>query len=267
MRERHWADKAPHTLAACAIFRNEAPFLKEWIEFHAGAGFTHFYLYNNFSTDDFREVLEPFIQRGLVTLVDWPVPAGQVAAYRHCIRRHWRDARWIAFFDLDEFLFSPERIDIRQLLEERGEVPGIHVWQHFFGSSGHSVTPPGPLVDAFTRRAALSTHTTVKTIANPRAVRLVGIHQFGFWWGQSVDVVGKAFTPSTAPIVEVLRINHYWSRSLDDLDRKIRRGDAALRVTRDRDWHFAFERRLDEEDDTSIVPVARAIREGRTTLG
>jgi hypothetical protein len=74
--------KAPRfNLTACAIFREEAPFLAEWIRFHQSVGFEHFYLYNNFSTDDFKAVLEPFIQEGLVTLVDWPRPVGQLSAY------------------------------------------------------------------------------------------------------------------------------------------------------------------------------------------
>ena len=41
-------------LAICAIFREEAPFLDEWITFHVGVGAGHFYLYDNFSTDSFR---------------------------------------------------------------------------------------------------------------------------------------------------------------------------------------------------------------------
>src|SRR5262245_1292734 len=73
-----------HELGVCAIFREEAPFLDEWLTFHCGVGVTHFYLYNNFSTDNFRTVLEPWIDRGVVTLIDWPVPVGQTSAYEDC---------------------------------------------------------------------------------------------------------------------------------------------------------------------------------------
>ena len=73
--------------AICAIFREEAPFLDEWISFHIGVGASHFYLYNNFSTDNFRQVLEPWIAHGTVTLIDWPRPVGQLSAYRDCVKR------------------------------------------------------------------------------------------------------------------------------------------------------------------------------------
>ena len=52
-----------------AIFKNEALYLKEWIEFHRIVGVEHFYLYNNNSDDNYREVLEPYIKRNIVTLV------------------------------------------------------------------------------------------------------------------------------------------------------------------------------------------------------
>lgn len=260
LKDRLLPQSARHTLAACAIFREEAPFLKEWIEFHCGVGFTHFYLYNNFSTDDFRPALAPFVRDGLVTLVDWPVPVGQLPAYNDCLARHQNAARWIGFFDIDEFLFSPHEIDVRRILRDYEAHPGVHVWQYFFGSGGNAVRPQGPLVEAFTRRAPASTITTVKTIANPRAVYKVGVHTSKFWWGHSVDTAGRAVEPDKTPVFDLLRMNHYWSRSIEDLDQKIRRGDASTAKERDRKWHFDFEARLNDETDASIVPVAEAIR-------
>ena len=58
-----------------------------------------------------------------------------------------------------------------------------------------------------------------------------------------------------------MRINHYWSRSLQDLETKIARGDASTTQVRDREWHFHFERMLNAERDETILPIARAIRE------
>src|SRR6266536_1256560 len=105
-------------LSVCAIFRNEARYLKEWLVFHLGVGVEHFYLYENRSTDHFRTVLAPFVERRQVTLIDWPKAQGQKAAYRHCLRSAAAESRWVAFLDLDEFLFSPQQRDIRPILEK-----------------------------------------------------------------------------------------------------------------------------------------------------
>ena len=138
--EPYRAARIEHELAICAIFREEAPFLDEWISFHVGIGVTHFFLYNNFSTDDFEAVLAPWIARGYVTLTDWPVPVGQVSAYQHCIRLVRGGCRWLALIDVDEFLFSPSTLDIRAILARYSDLPAVEVWQLFFGSGG---TCPG----------------------------------------------------------------------------------------------------------------------------
>ena len=256
---RKLAVQGVNELAVCAIFRDEAPFLDEWIAFHVGVGAGHFYLYNNFSTDNFMQVLEPWIARGTVTLVDWPKPAGQLAAYRDCVKRTRRIHRWVAFIDLDEFLFSPRATDIRNILQRYEDLPGIEIWQAFFGSGGHATRPALPVTKAYLKRAPFS-RTTVKTIANPRMVYKVGIHQFKYWLGEAFDPSRRRVVKDQEPTVDVLRINHYWSRSLEDLRSKIKRGDAASPVSRDSEWHFSFEKTLNSETDEVILPIARAIR-------
>ena len=54
-------------LSVCAIYKNEARYLAEWLEFHLLAGVEHFFLYDNNSTDDHREVLAPYLRAGVVT--------------------------------------------------------------------------------------------------------------------------------------------------------------------------------------------------------
>src|ERR1700733_4250019 len=64
--------KFKYQLAICAIFRDEAPYLKEWIEFHKLVGVEHFYLYNNCSEDDYSAVLQTYIDQEEVELIQWP---------------------------------------------------------------------------------------------------------------------------------------------------------------------------------------------------
>ena len=124
------ADRSPtrtkHELAVCAIYRDEADYLAEWVEFHRLVGAERFFLYNNFSEDHHREVLAPYVEEGLVTVRDWPVldgRVGQIAAYDDYLRWHRYDSRWIAFIDLDEFLFSPGRSSLPDVLADFEEWP------------------------------------------------------------------------------------------------------------------------------------------------
>ena len=57
-----------HKLSIGAIFCNEAPSLKEWLDHYINRNVDHFYLINDNSNDNFKEVLDPYIQKGYITL-------------------------------------------------------------------------------------------------------------------------------------------------------------------------------------------------------
>ena len=171
-----------------------------------------------------------------------------------------RTHQWVAFIDIDEFLFSPQTTDIRHVLRRYRDLPGIEVWQALFGSSGHDARPALPVTEAYLRRGPSSV-TMIKTIANPRIVYKVGIHQFKYWLGVGRDPLRRVIVDGQEPSRDILRINHYWSRSLEDLRTKIRRGDASSPNRRDHDWHFSYEKSLNAEIDEAILPVVRNIRE------
>ena len=65
-RDQHIVGISTDKIAIRAIFREEAPCLADWIGIHRQVGVTKFFLYNNFSTDNFREVLAPFANDGSV---------------------------------------------------------------------------------------------------------------------------------------------------------------------------------------------------------
>lgn len=125
-----------YNVSVCAIFKDEAKYLREWIEFHKIVGIEHFYLYNNFSTDDYLSVLTPYIDSGLVTLIDWPVMQGQMSAYRNCVERFQNETQWIGFIDIDEFVCPNSFDKIGDFLEQFKKRPIVIIYWRYFGSSG-----------------------------------------------------------------------------------------------------------------------------------
>ena len=241
-RRRHFR----HELAVCGIFRDEAPFLDEWLTLHHAVGVGHFYLYNDRSEDNFREVLEPWIQKGIVTLFNMPDPVTQRGAYNDCLRRFRMEARWIAYIDIDEFLFSPETRDLRTVLPRYEGAAAVFVYWSLFGSNGHRTRPEGSVIENYTlcmdleqaradstrtwRESPLGVFQTTggvvngKSIVNPRLVERAGVHlPSSLFSGCVVDESGcelqqkvkKDFSYNT------LKINHYWSKSHEDFVAKI----------------------------------------------
>lgn len=129
---------ASHKVSLCAVFRDEGEILKEWIEFHKIVGVEHFYLYNNFSADNYKEILAPYIRDGTVTLTDWPYERQQMAAYKHCAENYRHESKWIGFIDLDEFVVPNGRnqtiYDFLRGFECKASF--VVMYWKYFGSSG-----------------------------------------------------------------------------------------------------------------------------------
>ena len=218
-------------LSICLAYKNEAPYLREWIEFHRAVGAERFFLYNHASTDDHREALAPYVEDGIVVLEDWPdVPAVQTDMYNRCLEQHRDKARWIAFIDMDEFLFSPTGRPLPEVLAEYEEWPGVVANWALYGSSGHRTRPPGLVIESYLWRnddPDQPRNRLYKCIVDPgRVSRCLDPHSFEFTEGTMVDerkhpVTGQ-FTER--PLWSRLRINHYMTRSEEETILKYARG-------------------------------------------
>lgn len=128
--------KLKYMVSFCLIFKNEAPFLKEWLDFHLTVGVDHFYLYNNNSDDNFREILEPYIGLGIVTLIEWPEQNSQFKAYKHCFETYRNETNWISFIDADEFIVPKYKETIREWIQPYLKYPAINIQWLMFCTGG-----------------------------------------------------------------------------------------------------------------------------------
>lgn len=133
-----------YEVSICAIFKNEALYLKDWIDYHLNRGVDHFYLYNIGSTDYYEKVLKSYIKNNIVTLVNWPeaLPykddhalkwalSTQIPAYENAANFLARDeTQWLVFLDINEFLMLPEE-NIKEKLNQYSEYPGIALHSEF----------------------------------------------------------------------------------------------------------------------------------------
>lgn len=223
-------------LSIGAIFKNEAPYLREWLLFHHLNGVERFYLYNNNSCDQYINVVEPFIKRGLVELFDWPYESGQVSAYQDCLVRTAGRSRWVAFIDIDEFLFCPQQL-LTDFLRRYEAYPGVAVNWLIYGSNGHINEPEENVVDAYTRRShkdfVVNRH--VKCIVDPRrTVKPLNPHSFIFTDGAAVNErLQPVCGPTCDHVCGHIRLHHYFSKSKAYFAKKIDRGRATTHLKRD----------------------------------
>lgn len=225
-------NKSPHhkpgRVAICMMFQNEAPFLAEWIAYHKLIGVSHFYLYNNASTDNFWEVLEPYVLRGDVELFHLENTSPNVHAhnklqqyaYTHALGLAKNKQRWLAIIDSDEFICMPKNKNLPKFLQKYPNAPGLVINWVMFGSSWIEELKPGQLqIEHFTRCAPddCTAHRFVKSIVRTKKAVSVSIHLSQYRGHQeAVYANHKKYSDrhnfSKLPI-DKIRINHYWWRS------------------------------------------------------
>ncbi|MBR4267266.1 MAG: glycosyltransferase family 92 protein [Bacteroidales bacterium] len=136
-----------YKVAICAIFKNEALYLREWIEYHKIVGVEHFYLYNNNSEDNYEEVLKPYIANGSVTLTQWPQNQAQMKCYHNAIERFFSETEWLTFIDIDEFIVPNSTDNIYDFLKPfQKNRPVVIAYWRMFGTSGMISRDPKNLV-------------------------------------------------------------------------------------------------------------------------
>ena len=129
-------ESAKYKVTICCMFKNEGKFLKEWILYNQIIGVDHIYLYNNNSDDNYLEVLQPFISQEYVTLIDWPMPQGQIPAYEDWYQRYRHETQWNSFIDIDEFICPFHETNVYQWLKQYSKYPAVKMYWKMFGTSG-----------------------------------------------------------------------------------------------------------------------------------
>ncbi|CAN5765155.1 hypothetical protein BH23CHL8_BH23CHL8_15570 [soil metagenome] len=225
-------------LGVVVIVRNEAPYLEEWLCYHLALGVEHVLLYDNGSDDELRQVVERYVNHGLLTLLHWPLPGGQLDAYSHALRFFGPSVDWLAFIDVDEFIVPLADDDIPTFLARFPDAADIRVPRVDFGYSGHRQPPAGLAIEAYTGVANVFGRSPdqaprVKTILQPRGVSAVGIHT-----ATLADIpVARDERPVPTRSVrqgarDLAQVNHYYTRSFEEFEAKRFRGSATGRLPR-----------------------------------
>lgn len=252
-----------HYLSIGCLFKNESHALYEFIEHHLFHGIDHIYMINDSSTDDFLPILEPYIDRGLVTLFHNDIVTSdtsrQTMIYNKYFANMKHETTWLALIDLDEFLYSPVEIDCKHIVRNYESVcDQITVEWKTFGSNQH-VYQPFSIVSGFNQRCELmvnSDHYSYKSIVRAENVLKYGIH--------SSQISGSAINLSYSTNKNELLINHYQLQSLDFfINVKGTRGDV-------NNWynHVGLVRNTDHfmKTDSNVVEDNELIEQNRSII-
>lgn len=238
-----------YKIAICAIFKNEALYLREWIEYHKIVGVEHFYLYNNNSEDDYQSVLASYISEGTVTLLQWPQNQAQIQCYHDGIDRFKDETEWMAFIDIDEFIVPNSTDNIYDFLKPfQKKRPVVIAYWKMFGTSGLLKRDTDGLVtkdltvcwNKYINIGKIFFNTAFHFDKNNKRNKILHHYAWGKWGSISippVNIFNKMCTFGKNPIprrVErdnfPLQINHYFTKTYEEYLHKKAKGDVYFKI-------------------------------------
>jgi glycosyltransferase involved in cell wall biosynthesis len=218
-----------HELSICCMIKDEGQYLKEWIEYHKLIGCEHFYLYDDLSTDNTREVLEPYIQSNLVELFECGHREvvhleRQYESYLECLEKATGVTKWLAYIDADEFLCPVKEYSLANFLKSYEEFGGLVInWQQFGTSFVKKIPEDKLLIETLTLKARPNhiANRTVKSIVRPERVEKPAFKNPHYChYKEGFFSVNEYKTPCKdgnfqSISIDLIRCNHYFTRDED----------------------------------------------------
>jgi hypothetical protein len=259
-------------MAIGLLVADEARSIQEWLAYYIAIGVEHFWVFvNDADQTNMLSAMYPFVVKGFVETIHIPQRVcsheRQTAVFQQMIERARTRTKWLGILDADEFVYMRHADNLPQFMQayEMPEVAALAVSWRNFGSNGHKTIQPSTL-QAYTRRtpddAEVNRH--VKLILRPeRITRMAYSHAAVCAPGyKTVDEHHNPLAPESCfgtGTADLVRINHYQTRSYEDWLRRKARGQVDRPEPYSEDFFIGQDR--NEVQDTEILRHLMRVRQ------
>ena len=162
-------------LGILTYFKNERSSIYEWILHYKKWGVDHIWMIDNGSEDNYN--IDEFINEGFVTVYKEP-QLEQQNSYSKYITEIKKEVKWLGVFDMDEFLYSKEKDNLKQVISNINQDNKIISIQMtiFFPSTFESKES---IIEMNIQRKCFDSNKHPKCLFNLDLINRVSIHGFG----------------------------------------------------------------------------------------
>jgi len=239
-------------LSIVCIIKDEE-YLEEFIIYHFLQGVEHFFIYDNGSKNPIKNRLNHYFFHTKCTIISYPGKVKQVEAYNDFIQKYGHKTNWVAIIDGDEYIFPKIDKNLKDFLKRYEDYHAVGINWVNFGSNNIEKKKKGYLIENYTK-CEKNQNKHIKTICKPRFVKkILNPHYVEdkidnkFFVDPKVRIITEKSFNSTHTI-DIIQINHYWGKSMEEMREKIERGRATMNSKREmpKNYHQMYNDRIDE---------------------
>lgn len=212
-------------LSLTAHVKNEGLHIAEWLAYYKALGVEKFYLFDDTSSDNTKDVIDsmPFREDIELLQLKSPVEDWQGWVAHQFWKVYGKNTEWMIFCDVDEFFMPSDPLDLRDFLQPYKKHSALGVPWRIYGSSGHILRPEGLVLENYLHRAPHEwvTNNLIKSIVKPaEIINYLTCHMFETK-NSTVDENGNVIDISKMGQVDGLktdkiRVAHYFNKSYED---------------------------------------------------
>lgn len=242
----------PYNFLVGTMQQNEGQDILEWLLYHISQGMDHFIsafslsvvsllfltcllppVYDHFSTDTSREILQPFVDLGWVTYDPWNRNTTWVyaEAFDNFMGNWQKRSKWLVFLDVDEFITRNESL-LASTSSDALDEPlatwfdrkydsygGVALPRLSFSSNGHYYRPAGSVLESYTEARAVDESFRVPKVMHQGKYRTggdmaAGKYRDGRVLADSKEQAGEEMWDGVQDYP--VYIHHYWAKSWDE---------------------------------------------------
>jgi hypothetical protein len=219
-----------------AVIRNQSHYVKEWLGFHYLMGVERFCIALHQCTDDTEAKIDelPFRKQIELFKIGGNAQHVQMGAYKKLHEMFGKFTKWMLFIDSDEFMFPLKVNNLVELLHRYEKFSSLSACQRMFGHANQVIRPEGLSIEKFiwaTHPANDSGDRAIKSIYQPQYFRAFFSPHFQLCHTlPQVLSDKKTFKVENhchidrEPVQDVVRYNHYFTRSMEDWIARFNRG-------------------------------------------
>jgi len=247
-------------LSVLTPVRDEEDYLIEFINYYLLQGVDHFYFYDNDSVVPVADILRDY--RDVCSVMKAPGHAVQVRAYAHFCKHYKQETKWVAVFDIDEFVLPHKHGSFREFLLDYDQCDGIGINWVMFGDGHHKTRPEGSVIENYLYRQAKQ-HRNIKSVLKSKSLvgffdnpHVATVREGSVYVDAHMNAITSADNDNYT--TDIIQLNHYFTKSEAEWKKKIYRKRADSGTPRaehpeDRDWVFTADETFNGVRETTIV--------------